>query len=74
MLDAQRADGGDGVTDEEDGVEDAERDQQLVERALHLRAPEHDDGEDVPDEPEAAHDAGDEAREVPLPILQDLKR
>ena len=72
VLEAEGPDGGDGVADEEDGVEDAERDQQLVEGALHLRAPQHDDGEDVPDETEPAHDTRDEAREVPLPILQDL--
>ena len=61
------------VTDEEDGVEDAERDEELVERTLHLGAPQHEDGQDVAQHPERTQDRRGQTRHPPLPSAQDLE-
>ena len=64
---------GDDVADEEDGVEDAQRDEQLVEGALHLGAPEDENGENVTQHPEPAEDRGHKASQPPFPSYQNLE-
>lgn len=63
-----------GVADEEDRVEHAQRDEQLIEGRLHARAPQHQNGEHVADQAEQTHHGGGDAHAPKLPSGQQLRR
>lgn len=72
MFPAESVGAGDGIADQEDGVEDAEGDEQLVERALHLGTPEDKNGQDVAKHAQPAQDGGDQTCHPPFPSHKDL--
>ena len=73
MLDAEGRARVEEVADDEDAVEDAESDEQLVEGVPQLGLQHDQDGHEVPGEAEHGDDDGDHAVQPPSPILQYLE-
>ena len=73
MLYAQGRTRVEEVADDEDAVEDAESDKQLVEGVLQLGLQHDKDGQEVPGEAKHGDDDGDHAVQPPSPILQYLE-
>ena len=73
MLDAEGRARVEEVADDEDAVEDAESDEQLVEGVPQLGLQHDQDGHEIPGEAEYGDDDGDHAVQPPPPILQNLE-
>ena len=73
MLDAEGRARVEEVADDEDAVEDAESDEQLVEGVPQLGLQHDQDGHEIPGEAEYGDDDGDHAVQPPSPILQNLE-
>lgn len=73
MLDAEGRARVKQVADDEDAIEDAEGDEQLIEGVFQLGLQHDQDGHEVPGEAEYRHDDGDHAVQPPFPIEEDLK-
>ena len=61
------------VADDEDAVEYAESDEQLIEGVLQLWLQHDQDGHEVPGEAEYCDDDGDHAVQPPFPIEKNLE-
>ncbi len=73
-VDAERVQAEWGVADQEECVEDAEDDEELVEGAAHLGAPQDDGREQVAHEAEQAQHGGEDSGQPELPAYQILKK